>query len=322
MNEDIRNILRKERIKDFNKDIRRMSKKEIYKNFTFGKNKKKLNVPCLVRNLIWQSYSWIQNGKFEPIEGNIRSFWYWSVKPVLSRLNLDVSNKKYTEIVYDMFVKMIANHKLFRYMDFGFIDEKAHTRIIGRKKGNIILFIEKDGLFSILKKIAKKFDVTALSLGGFPSYLNTEYLLFHMIKKNLLREPIYLLGLTDYDPSGWHIEKEFGRQLQEYGINVLDCKNVFNIKDLSDELIEVCKYKLKKTSITKRWIETTGGIEGENFGLEADALGGKRIRKFFEKAIKDYVKKSKKCSVRSSVEDDKIFDFLDKEDKFGCVEIE
>ncbi len=141
-------ILKKEGIRDFRKDIRIMDRRDLRKHFSF-KTKRKINPTNLIKNIIWQTYTRIQRGEMEPIEGNIRSFWYLSVKSVLSRLGFNVSGDRYISKVYDVFVEMTSIHRLFRYTDFGFDDSAEFMRVIGGKNGNLILFAEKKGLGGI-----------------------------------------------------------------------------------------------------------------------------------------------------------------------------
>jgi hypothetical protein len=61
-------------------------------------------------------------------------------------------------------------------------------------------------------------------------------------------------------------------------------------KEFPKDLIEACKYKLKKGTKTQNWLNATGGIDGQTFGLEADVLGGKRIEQAFEKVARPYLK--------------------------------
>lgn len=295
-----KDILEKEGIKEFEKDIRAMSRKELLEYFGFKKSRR-LNVTSLVKNIAWQTYTWIKKGKIPPIDGNIRSFWYVSIKPVLSRLGLKVSGKKYTEKVYDTLVEMTTVLKLFRYADFGFLDERGHARVVGRANGNLVLFVEKEGLFGLVKRLALQYDTTGIALGGFPSYLTTEFLLVDMDKLGLLKMPLRLFSIVDYDPSGYWIETEFTRQLKDFGVEVAAVHRLISPKDLSTELIEACKYKLKKGARTNNWLEVTGGIGGGAFGLEADAFGTKRIQEAFKKAVHPYLTVSTRAISERSV---------------------
>ncbi len=103
---------------------------------------------------------------------------------------------------------MTSIHCLFRYTDLGFDDSAEFMRVIGSKNGNLILFAEKKGLGGITRRIALAYGATGISLEGFSSHLETEFLIRKMLKKNLLREPI------DYDPSGYWIQKKLIDQLK------------------------------------------------------------------------------------------------------------
>ena len=109
----LKDVLAKENIRNFKTDIRIMTAKQLRRYFSF-KASNRLNITNLIKNLIWQAYTWISQGEMEPFEGNLRSFWYANVKSVLSRLGLDVSGTRYTELVYDAFVELVAGYHLFR----------------------------------------------------------------------------------------------------------------------------------------------------------------------------------------------------------------
>ena len=288
MDVKIKKILQKEGIQNFDKDIRMMSKKELRKHFSF-KTKRKINSTNLIKNLIWQAYTWIQDGRMDPVEGNLRSFWYVSVKSVLSRLGFSVSGDRYMNKVYDIFVEMTATHHLFRYADFGFDDSGEFLRVIGNENGNLILFAEKRGLWGIIRRIALSYGITGISLDGFPSRLETEFLVRNMLKKGLLRKPVSLFSVVDYDPSGYWIQQEVIDQLKSYDVEIGSVQSLINPNGISKEKLNFYKYSLKNSAKTKNWMKVTDGINGDSYGLEANAFGGRRIRELFEKAIQPYL---------------------------------
>lgn len=286
----VEKILEKEGIRDFKKDIRTMSKKELRKYFCF-KTRRKINPTKLIKNLIWQGYTWIRDDKMEPIEGNLRSFWYQNVKSALSRVVGDVGGRRYMAKVYNCFVEMITVHNLFRYADFGFDDDGEGARIIGKLNGNLILFVEKKGLKGIVRRIAKASDATGVASDGFPSYLATEYLVREMASLGLLFKPVHLFFILDYDPAGYWIGQEFVEQLESYKVKIASVHDLIVPTKLSKEKLEDYKYKLKSDARTKNWLESTGGIYGEAYGLEADIFGGSGIRKLCKEAMKPYLGK-------------------------------
>jgi hypothetical protein len=209
-------------------------------------------------------------------------------KPVLSRLGLPVEGRRATELVYDAFVELVTRHRLFHYRDFGFLDEGAHARVVGRTNGTLLLFAEKAGRFGLVQEIAQEFDATGLALGGYPSSLATEYLLSALQQQGLLlaagasADPaLHLFSVVDYDPSGYWIEREFADQLRTFGVTAVTLHSLVRPARLPVEQVRLGRYTLPKGSKTTNWLRTTGGIDGEPYGLEADAFSTELIRAAF-----------------------------------------
>ncbi|MBI3280370.1 MAG: hypothetical protein HYZ57_11075, partial [Acidobacteria bacterium] len=92
-----------EGIADYPEDLRQLSAAELRRLFAFASSGK-TNTTRVIKNLIWQAYTAIRDGRRPPIAGNLRSFWYTDIKPVLSRLAVPVEGRRATELVYDAFV--------------------------------------------------------------------------------------------------------------------------------------------------------------------------------------------------------------------------
>ena len=84
-----------------------------------------------------------------------------------------------------------------------------------------------------------------------------------------------------YDPAGYWIEQEFAAQLRTYGVEVGAAHSIIKPDLLPAELLDIYKYRLRMSARTKNWMETTGGINGESYGLEADSLGGEKSTRSF-----------------------------------------
>ena len=154
----------------------------------------------------------------------------------------------------------------------------------------ILSSLSRNRLFSIANKVALQYDVTGIALGGFPSYLTSEFLVKELEQNGCLKEPLHLFGIVDYDPNGYWIATEFAKQFQDFGIKIGSVHSLVNPQDLPGDLVELCKYKIDHSQKTKHWLEATNGIGGKAYGLEADALGGQRLRLTYEAAIKPYLK--------------------------------
>jgi hypothetical protein len=252
----------------------------------------KLNATRVIKNLIWQAYTAIRDGRRPPIAGNLRSFWYTDVKPVLSRLGVPVEGRRATELVYDAFVDMVTRHHLFHYRDLGFLDEGAQTRAVGQTNGTVILFAEKDGRFALVREIAQAYDATALALGGYPSSLATEYLVHALQHAGVLAErpALQLFSVVDYDPSGYWIAREFAAQLHAFGVQEVTLHPLIRPERLTTEQVALGRYARPKGSKTTNWLRETGGIDGEPYGLEADAFVPDVIRAAFIAAATPYLR--------------------------------
>ena len=47
-------------------------------------------------------------------------------------MGLETQGRTYTERVYDYMLEMVAEHQLFNYADFGFVDETEGMKYIGK----------------------------------------------------------------------------------------------------------------------------------------------------------------------------------------------
>jgi len=281
MNLKLKKTLKNEKIYHLEKDVRLMKRKEFSKYFTTKKNR--IVLSRLIKNIIWQAYTRIKNGSEKPIDGNIRTFWYLWVKPVLSHLN--DGNKVKTDPYHTMlsaFTEMIMDLRLFNYSDFGFTDENWENRRIGIKHPEIIVFSEKRGWFRFLRQIHKELDVSVLALGGIPSALTSEYTATH-IKEKLTEtnQSILLIGIVDYDPSGYIISHSFQKQLAVFGFNHSDLITIVNPKHYTQQKIDMFKFQLprRQKTKTKKWMAKTNGINGEFYGLESESMPKDLIQK-------------------------------------------
>ncbi len=138
-----------ENLRTFDKEIRLMSKEELLDNFKF-ETTGEFNIREFMANMIWEYYNLLQTGEREPVEGNIRTFWY-IIKPTLSKV-IKIDSEKHYEIMIDVFKRLAVRNRLFKYKDFGFISENQDMYQIGPKHPNIIFVGEKAGHFRKLKK--------------------------------------------------------------------------------------------------------------------------------------------------------------------------
>ncbi len=269
-------------INHIDQDIRSMSRSELLKNFGTQRTKRVL-VTKLIKNLIWQAYELISTNKQPAIEGNLRTFWYAWIKPVLARLPGALEAKKDPyDVMTQTFSEMVLDLKLFHYADFDFTDENWENRRIGTTRPAVLVFSEKRGWIRFLRELHEEIGVSVLALGGAPSALTSEYTANH-INKALPEEQraVRLIGIVDYDPSGAIIANAFQSQLIAAGLSISELNTVIHPRYYSAEEIKIARYPLPKGEKTKKdkWLEQTGGIDGKAYGLESESMPLDRVRK-------------------------------------------
>jgi hypothetical protein len=156
----------------------------------------------------------------------------------------------------------------------------------------VILFAEKDGRFALVREIAQAYDATALALGGYPSSLATESLVHALQHAGVLaeRQALQLFAVVDYDPSGYWIAREFTAQLHAFGVQEVTLHPLIRPERLTTEQVALGRYTLPKGSKTTNWVRETGGIDGEPYGLEADAFAPDVIRAAFVAEAAPYLR--------------------------------
>jgi len=276
-------------IKECEKEIRSMTAEELKREFRFVSSVE-VNVAKLLRSLIWQAYTRIRDGKRERIGSNIRGFWYTDVKPVLSRLGFETQGETYTEKVYDALLDMVTERRLFNYADMGFIDETAGVKVVGKSNVQVIVFVEKDGLFPIVQSLAKRYDCVGVSTGGYPSILSAEYLVREISRTTHLRYHFDLYSIVDYDPNGAIIERESCRQLSLFDMKDQTVWPLISPEYLSAEQIALCRYSLAPGKKRDSWMAETGGVNGEPYGIEANAFTPNQIEGIFHGLVEGKLK--------------------------------
>ena len=289
----VQDVLAEEGVREFEEDITRMSRAELREHFG-ARTTGRINLSLLCKNLIWQTLGRLRRGERETFRGNIRSYWYSHVKPVLARAGGLRSGSDPYGVMIDVFVLFVLDLDAMRYREFGFSDERENDRIIGAKNGHIIVAAEKRGHFPFLKELYEEFDVTVVALGGHPSLLSTEYFAGEMEAAGFeLGGAFPLLTLVDYDPAGWSIVETFIEQLQDLGFGEAVQADLVLPIFMEKEQIRLNKYRLsrRKSEKTKneKWIAKSGGLEGKAYGLEADAMPPEQLREVFVREVEQYL---------------------------------
>ena len=287
-----------ENLREFAKEIRLMTKEELLENFKY-ESTGEFNIKEFMGNMIWEYYRLMQTGDREPIDGNIRTFWY-IIKPTLSKVIKINSQAHYLNMI-SVFKRLAVTHGLFKYKEFGFTSEKQDMYKIGETHPDIFFVGEKAGHFKKIQKIAQEFGTSVISLGGSPSILTTEYLVDELEKLvNLKEKQIHFITLVDYDPAGAIIARTFIEQLLHEGVqNIGSISHLLIPSNFPPEEIEhitepvPMETPADKTKVEK-WLQAGGGVNGQPLGIESEALmlDFEKLRNLFKIAFDNILKSS------------------------------
>lgn len=305
----LKDRLRNAGIRHFDVLIHDQSKSWLIKHFEMGADEYPVNVAMLMRNIIWQTRERIMSGEKPKLKELIRTFWYMYIKSTLSRVDaLSDDVDQYKQLV-EQFVFMVRDLKVMHYRDFGFRDDNQSHRKVG-PNANIVLFSEKLGHQEYLNEIAEKYQVSILALGGQPSLLNNEYFVDDLKDAGVnLQRSFYLFSVVDFDPSGWIIRDAFVRNLNFYGIKNIRVYDLITPDLLTKEEILISRYRIPVPESMKlkneEWVREVKKRQYKNieyligsdigeilYGLESEAISGKRLTNFLEENMVPLIGKS------------------------------
>ena len=306
----LRDRLRKAGIRHYDELIHDQTEEWLIENFNQGATDYPVNVARLMRNIVWQTRERIIKGEKPPLKELLRTFWYMYIKPTLSRAEaLTQETDQYAQLI-DNIVFMVKEIEVMEYKDIGFRDDNQANRKIGAN-ANIILFSEKLGHQEFLSEIADKYNISILALGGQPSVLNAEYFVDTLKQAKIgLQRSFYLFSIVDYDPSGWIIRDAFINNLRFYGIPNTRVIDLIHPDMLTPEEIKLARYLIKDNEAmrikNKNWLKEVHKRDYKNqqyleetkkdkkilYGLEAEAISGKRLSQKLEEEMVPLIGKS------------------------------
>jgi len=284
-------ILEREGIRKFDEDIRRFDLAQLKDEFGAASSGR-IILAKVIKNLIWQAVGQVRSGQLAGLDGNLRSFFYTHIKPVMARIPgaLESSRDPY-DTMLDAFVELVEEYGLISYTELDLDDENYHHRKIGEQFPHLIVFAEKVGFFRFLERLHRDLGVTVAALGGTPSVLSSEYLVRALAEKTELSKPFVVFSITDWDPSGHQIAEAQIRQLHSFGVETIEHEALIHPRHYTADEIELFRFPLPRRQKTKNrnWLEETGGIEGELFGLESDSMPRQRLRELIEEELGPYI---------------------------------
>jgi hypothetical protein len=144
----------------------------------------------------------------------------------------------------------------------------------------IQIWIEKEGLASLVRDVADDYDVPVVPMGGQPSYS----LVLDAAKRiKRSKKPAIIYHFGDYDPSGSSMTNSIGKQLREVAPTLK-----FEIVRAALTREQVDKYKLP-TRPTKREGNTHAKTFSDSKSVELDAMPADLLKQMVKTAINQHI---------------------------------
>ena len=268
-------------------DIRRMTRAQLVAHFG-SKQSGRVVMARLMRGLILQAHQRISSGQEPPIDGNLRTFWYRWVKPLLARIPDDDDLKTdLTQLLGMAFFELVVERGWIAYKDFDFTDENWSHRLVGARSPHVLVFAEKVGWMRFLRRCHEELGVSVLALGGAPSALTSEYTVAALREVVASGQTLHLLGIVDYDPSGDIIARAFESQLQRLGWPETTLEQLIHPRHYDPSDLPWARVDLPggQPTKTQQWLDAGGGLDGEAWGLEAESMPWQTLRALLEQRV-------------------------------------
>jgi hypothetical protein len=268
---------------------------------------------AIIRSLICAEIEYIRKGGERDIR-TLRGFWYAGIKSALSRIGL--LNKKTSkgnpkdwasDLSAELEDLVSAGHTSYEEMQIidgsrqrspavSITTPVVNTQLVGPHYPWVIIFTEKDTIWPVLKSVAQLYGISVISGGGEPAASCTEDILKQIVRSKAFKEhspeKLYLLGLSDYDPYGYHIfnaqleqiMRLFPRHEIEYDIKISHYRIGVNPTQIPPEEMDLKTYAPKSAGLEK-WFKQTGGVNGKPLGIELDVRPITQMRQMLAEAI-------------------------------------
>jgi len=249
---------------------------------------------------------------------DLRDIWYSSVKPVFDKIGYLVQPRSSTTSEsgfikgrvdkLSIYVEKFVSQGLFKYSDLNVLDHSRPARYAMSKVKNpmpnyyvsfgiyphIVLATEKDTQYAELQAIAELYGCSAISGTGQNAFAATERLFYELERRKCYA--VFFLTFTDWDAAGVSIADTFYNQMKRIvaaqGSSMEVHKDRFGIElfHLTKQEIEENKFSLPNTTENINWVEEGGGVDGEMYGVELNALKHKRRVEIITDGLKYYIK--------------------------------
>jgi len=229
-----------------------------------------LNIAAFFRTKIWELHEKVQTkGRYREV-WSIRDLWYW-IKPYLMRYERITEetpkwDRKRSQTLSSVLSKMVlAGELTYRSLLVTDEDRKMLIRSDPPDYKDIIVYIEKNGVYNKLHCVSEIFDVSIISGKGFIPTSSIEKILDRLYKERHYK----VIFMVDYDPYGSFIAQDFERRATILGLDVEFISAGLHIDHVPPEHLETVKYLVSKGTLKQEFYDDwVAKNPMGNFGLE------------------------------------------------------
>jgi hypothetical protein len=146
-------------------------------------------------------------------------------------------------VTYNKVLSALVRYEGFRYADLNLTSNKSElceAVFTDSPYPHIILACEKESYHDHLKKLARIFRITFISLGGQGSYKVYEDLVVDLLNAGIdVRQEFHVLVVSDYDPQGYCIQDTVKAHLERAGLAHVTVHRVYlRPEHITDGIVE------------------------------------------------------------------------------------
>lgn len=229
---------------------------------------------------------------------SLRDFWYNPTKPLLERAfptkkdDPDFNfGRRMSQYLSDALSDMVKDGEV-TYRQLNILDDSRRREVENYSlEDDKIVFVEKDAAYRKLKPLNQTYGVSIVSGSGWQATALIEDLAREL--NNGQEYDLYVL--SDYDPTGFGIYKDFRSRADEMGINFSSVERIgISPEQLTQDELESQRFSPpSKSESDQEWLEEYG-IDGQ-YGLEIEAIGalnekGEALREVVVEQLKDDIR--------------------------------
>lgn len=249
---------------------------------------------------------------------SLRGVWYSGVKQVYQALfpekwqdghYSESPSRRFSQALSEYTSELVKDGEI-TYRDLNVVDDSRDREILGTEavEHDKILFVEKRAKYRQLEPISDVLEVSLVSGGGWQATALIEDL------ANVLdpSDSYTIFILTDFDPTGYRIAKDFRTRAETLGVNVERVERIgIEPEQVAADVEAAERFEVPvESDYDERWLDNHG-IEDDQgqprYGLELEAIGGRDsaaedFRRVVVEALDPHLRKARRRSRDLNIE--------------------